>query len=79
MLAATAGEREVLSVLGRPAQLVAGPSGLTSWLVWQPQDGASAVLEVTGGDRSTIDALIGGLDEVSEDEWEALVAAHPSP
>ncbi len=78
-LAATAGEREALSVLGRPAQLVAGPSGLTSWLVWQPQDGVSAVLEVTGGDRSTIDALIDGLREVSEDEWEALVAAHSTP
>ena len=78
-LAATAGEREALSVLGRPAQLVAGPSGLTSWLVWQPQDGVSAVLEVTGGDRSTIDALIGGLREVSEDDWEALVGAHSIP
>ena len=79
VLAATAGDREQLSVLGRPAQLVVEPMELTSWLVWQPQDGVSAVLEVTGGDRSTIDTLIGGLHEVSEDEWEALVADYPSP
>jgi len=55
------------------------PGGFRWSAVWQPQDGASAVLDVSGGDRATTDAVIDGLREVSEDEWEALVATHSTP
>jgi hypothetical protein len=72
------GPPEEVSVLGRPARLVQRPD--LEWsLIWEPTDGASAVLEATGVTRTMFDELVGGLREVSEGEWDALVASHATP
>jgi hypothetical protein len=33
-------------------------------------------ITLTGGDRATVDQIIDGLSEISEDEWDDIVAEH---
>jgi hypothetical protein len=77
-LLASGGDVERVSVLGHPAVLIEHPDGRWS-LVWQQTDDATVVASLTGADRSTVDDFVGGLDEISEDEWRELDAAHPAP
>jgi hypothetical protein len=77
-LLATGGSVERVSVLGHPAVLVEHPDGRWS-LVWRQTDEATAIASLSGVDRSTVDDVMGGLDEISEGEWQDLVATHPAP
>jgi hypothetical protein len=78
-LLATAETAEPVPVLGHPAVLVEHPDGGRWSLVWQQTDDATVVASLTGADRSTVDDFVGGLEEISGDEWRELDAAHPAP
>lgn len=65
-------------MLGHPAVLVEHPDGRWS-LVWRQTDEATVIASLSGVDRSTVDDVVGGLDEISEGEWQDLVATHPAP
>jgi hypothetical protein len=77
-LLATGGAAEQVSVLGHPAVLVEHPDGRWS-LVWRQTDEATVIASLSDVDRSTVDDFVGGLDEISEGEWQDLKAAHPAP
>ena len=47
--------------------------------MWRETDGATAAASLSDVDRSIVDDFIGGLDEISQSEWQKLVAAHPAP
>ena len=76
-LLATGGAAERVSVLGHPAVLVAHPDGRWS-VVWRHTDGATVIASLSDVDRSTVDDVVGGLDEISVGEWQDLKAGHPS-
>ena len=78
-LLASGGTAEEVSVMGHPAVLVEHPDHAGWSLVWRQTDGATATASLTDIDRSTVDDFIGGLEEISEGEWQELVAAHPAP
>jgi len=40
---------------------------------------ATVVATLTGVGRSTVDDFVSSLVEISDDEWQDLVAAHPAP
>jgi hypothetical protein len=67
-----------VSVLGHPAVLVEHPDGRWS-LVWRQTDDATVIASLSDVDRSTVDDFVGGLDEISEDEWQELKADRPAP
>ena len=46
---------------------------------WRQTDDATVVASFSGADRSTVEDFMGGLDEISEGEWQDLVATHPAP
>ena len=77
-LLAAGGAAEQVSVLGHPAVLVEHPDRRWS-LVWRQTDGATVVASLSDVDRATVDDVVGGLDEISEDEWRDLVATRPAP
>lgn len=68
-------EIDELTVLGHPATLVQQPGKAGWWLTWRPRDGATARLDVTGVDAAAVDDVTRGLREVTDDEWDDLVAA----
>jgi hypothetical protein len=77
-LLATRGAAEEVSVMGHPAVLVQRPD-IAGWsLVWRQTDGATVHASLSEVDRSTVDDFIGGLEEISQDEWRELVAAYPA-
>jgi hypothetical protein len=76
-LLATGGAAERVSVLGNPAVLVEHPDGRWS-LVWRQTDGATVIASLSDVDRSTVDDVVGGLDEISEGEWQDMKADHRS-
>ncbi|HKA85034.1 MAG TPA: hypothetical protein VKD21_14275 [Acidimicrobiales bacterium] len=78
-LLASGGAPEEVSVMGHPAVLVEHPDHAGWSLVWRPTDGATATASLSNVDRSTVDEFIGGLEEISEGEWQELVAATPAP
>jgi hypothetical protein len=77
-LLAAGGAAEEVSVLGHPAVLVEHPDRRWS-LVWRQTDGATAIASLSDVDRATVDDLVGGLEQISEDEWRDLEAAEPAP
>jgi hypothetical protein len=77
-LLAGGGTAEQVSVLGHPAVLVEHPDRLWS-LVWRQTDRATVSVSVSDVDRATVDDLLGGLEQISEDEWRNLEAAQPAP
>ena len=76
---AQAGPAEEVTVLGGPASLIARPGGTAWYVIWEPGDAASVVLDVTGADRATVDALLAGIRDVTEGEWDDLVASRAAP
>jgi hypothetical protein len=76
-LLAAGGAAEQVSVLGHSAVLVEHPDGRWS-LVWRQTDEATVIASLSDVDRSTVDDFVGGLDEISEGEWQDLKAAHPA-
>ena len=78
-LLATGGASEKVQVLGHPAVLVEHPDGGRWSLLWRQTDDATVVASFSGADRSTVEDFMGGLDEISEGEWQDLVATHPAP
>jgi hypothetical protein len=77
-LLAAGGTAEQVSVLGHPAVLVEHPDRRWS-LVWRQTDGATVIASLSDVERATVDDVVTGLDEISEDEWRDLVATHPAP
>jgi hypothetical protein len=77
-LLAAGGAAEEVSVLGHPAVLVEHSDRRWS-LVWRQTDGATVIASLGDVDRATVDDVVGGLDQISEDEWRDLVATHPAP
>lgn len=77
-LLASGGDVEQVSVLGHPAVLVEHPDGRWS-LVWRQTDDATVIASLSDVDRSTVDDFVGGLDEISEHEWQELKADRPAP
>jgi hypothetical protein len=77
-LLAAGGAAEEVSVLGHPAVLVEHPDGRWS-LVWRQTDEATVIASLSDVDRSAVDDFVGGLDEISEGEWQDLKAAQPAP
>lgn len=77
-LLASGGTAEEVTVMGHPAVLVEHPDRAAWSLVWRETDGATATASLSDVDRSTVDDFIGGLDEISESEWQELAAAHPA-
>lgn len=78
-LLATDGDVEPVSVLGHRAVLVEHPNDGRWSLVWRQTDAATVVATLTGVGRSTVDDFVSSLVEISDDEWQDLVAAHPAP
>jgi hypothetical protein len=77
-LLATGGTAEEVSVMGHPAVLVQRPD-IAGWsLVWRQTDGATVHASLSEVDRSTVDDFIGGLEEITQDDWRELVAAYPA-
>jgi hypothetical protein len=77
-LLAAGGAAEQVSVLGHPAVLVEHPDRRWS-LVWRQTDGATVIASLSDVDRATVDDLVDGLEQISEDEWRDLEATHPAP
>lgn len=69
---------EQVSVLGHPAVLIEHPDRRWS-LVWRQTDGATVIASLSDVDRATVDDVVRGLEETSEDEWRDLVATLPAP
>ncbi len=78
-LLASGGASEKVQVLGHPAVLVEHRDGGRWSLLWRQTDDATVVASFSGADRSTVEDFMGGLDEISEGEWQDLVATHPAP
>ena len=74
-LLATDSEVERVSVLGHRAVLVEDRNDGRWSLVWRQTDAATVVATLSGVDRSTVDDFVSSLVEISEDEWQDLVAA----
>ena len=74
-LLATDSEVEWVSVLGHRTVLVEDRNDGRWSLVWRQTDAATVVATLTGVDRSTVDDFVSSLVEISEDEWQDLVAA----
>jgi hypothetical protein len=70
------GDAEQVSVMDHAAVLVERPDETGCWLVWQQTDEATVVMSLTGVARSTVDDVVDGLREVSERDWQDLLAAH---
>jgi hypothetical protein len=76
---AEAGTVEDVSVMGRPAVLVEHQGDRNWSLAWRPRSGTTARMVVSGVDRAGLDGILSGLQEIDEDEWDALVATHAGP
>jgi hypothetical protein len=72
----TPDEVEQVTVLGHDAVLVHDGKAQRWNLVWRHTSDTSVRITLTGGDRATVDQIVDGLQEISEDEWDDIVAEH---
>lgn len=72
---ASGGQVEQLRVLGRPAVL-AGDLAAEPHLMWRHTTTDIVEIVFAVSDRAELDAFIAGIREISEDEWQELLATY---